>query len=57
MRTNNRISGNVYAKPMADIKLFDIEDVLRTSGEVETLEVGGNYAETGWDSMLKGGLE
>ena len=54
MRTTNCNSGNAYATPTADIMCFDIEDVLRTSGEVE---VGADYSTTGWDSMLKEGLE
>ena len=56
MSTTKRNLGNAYAKPTADIELFDIEDVIRTSGEVAATEVDKNYAELNWDSKLTGGL-
>ncbi len=56
MSTTKRNLGNAYAKPTADIELFDIKDVVRTSGETQTLEVSGDYSQTGWDDKLTGGL-
>ncbi len=53
MSTTKRNSGKAYAMPTADIELFDIEDVIRTSGETQqTLEVGGDYSQTGWDVKI-----
>lgn len=46
-----------YHKPNLVIALFHKDDVIRTSGEVvSTKETSGNYQDTGWDNLLKGGM-
>ena len=46
-----------YQTPNAKIVEFDFADLIRTSGEAAvTKETPGNYQDTGWDNLLKGGM-
>ncbi len=45
-----------YLTPNLTILAFDKNDLIRTSGEVVTQEVGKDYSQLNWDSALQGGM-